>query len=78
MFPTPPANIMGLSYPQIEAPSFGSSKVLKYPLREGRPNSLLNAAEPIGPSLIISNELANLGFSLRAISQGSFLLGNLK
>ena len=34
------------------------SKVRKYPHRFGRPNSLLNAAPPIGPSIMISSGVA--------------------
>src|SRR3982751_4703846 len=44
--------MIGLWYPRT-SPATRSSKVRKYPARFGRPNSLLNAAPPIGPSNMI-------------------------
>ena len=52
IFPIPPASMMGLWYPQRWL-SWCISKTRKYPVRFGRPNSLLNAAAPIGPSIIM-------------------------
>src|SRR5690348_16143555 len=47
-----------------------SSKVRKYPVRQGLPNSLLKPAAPRGPSRMISNALATRGGSGRSASHG--------
>lgn len=53
----PPASIIGLWYPYCTHPTF-IPKVLKCPVRLGRPNSLLNAALPSGPVVIIPRALS--------------------
>ena len=56
MFPKPPANIMGLWYPNLLTPlpmSPSISNERKYPNILGLPNSLLKAADPMGASNII-------------------------
>ena len=61
MLPRPPAIMIGLWKPRVSsspARRVRWQKVRKKPPRFGRPNSLLNAAAPIGPSRMISRGLA--------------------
>ena len=79
MFPNPPAIIIGLCNPKCDLVlSSNFSNDLKYPRIFGLPNSLLNDAAPIGPSIIISKGDAILSGFNSLPSQLSIEFGILK
>ena len=73
MLPSPPAIISGLWKPRHSSPlgsATGWQNVRKVPPRFGRPNSLLKAAAPIGPSRMISRALAMRAGRPTGVSHG--------